>query len=362
MSQLRSATRVTLEYVTKLSSHLGQIVKNEKTPAPWPRMILCAVACVAPLFIGYLRGQLSLCIYGALTGYLLALNDHLGIIKHRIWVISFTFFVLNLGFVTGFVLQAHPILFEIIIATLVYWLGILGGDGDELERGVLFSVIAMIIVFFSSSIESSSLLPIFLYCLLSFLCILLGIPILDFIHQRQPDAFLRLRQSFQKSLGFNFQKHIHAATYTIATLVAIWIPNYFKIERGYWISITVLLVMRADRTQSIYKTLQRFIGTGAAVICCDLILPFDLHPLFIIAGIGLAAFLVPIGLKKNYLFASFFVTILVLLLLELAAFKHGDTLNAFFRLRATLIGCSISLMGTLLSKLIASTHNFLKGH
>ncbi len=342
--------------MAKLKSHIVGLIHTDKHPTPWARMILCATCTSVPLLIGYMRGQLGLSIYGALAGYLLAINDHLGLLRHRVIVVSLTFLVLLLGFAAGFFLKDSPITFQMSVGLVVYWLGILGGDGDELERGVLFAVLAMIIAFATKRIQLEVVRPIFSYCLLSLASILVGIPALQLIYDRTPEPYTKIRKSFLKSFQPKIEKHIYATSYTCATLLATWLAIYFQIERGYWISITVLLVMRADRKQSIYKTLQRLIGTACAVLICDLLLPREFYPLILISIIALSAFLVPIGLKNNYLFASFFVTILILLLLEVASIKHGDTTVAFFRLRATLIGCTLSLFATFASKLFATAY------
>lgn len=344
-----------MEHVQK---HIKEIFKPEQTVIPWPRMILCLIATTLPLLVGAITNHLALAIYGALTGYLLALNDHLGPTKNRLIITSLTFLFLMSGFGFGFLLHERPIEFQLCLFGLVYWLGILGGDGAEFERAVLFAVVGMIISVFSKNLNVALVTHIFSFCFVSYLCLMIGIPILQFLHRRNPDPFMKIRDSIRKSWSTLAAKHIHAASYTIAVLASIWLQKYFEIERGYWITITVLLVMRADRTLSIYKTFQRLIGTSLAVLICDILLPLHLTETSLIASVALCAFLVPWGLKKNYVYASFFVTILILMLLEMSSIRHGDVATAFVRLRATLYGCGLSLLGSLISKILASAYGY----
>jgi hypothetical protein len=344
--------------MNRVQKHINEIFKPEQLEPPWPRMILCMLASTLPLAVGHLTHHLGLSIYGALTGYLLALNDHLGPLKNRFLITTLTFLFLMSGFGFGFLIQERPFEFQLCLLGLVYWLGILGGDGAEFERAVLFAVIGMVISFFSKNLNAELITQVFSFCLISFICLMIGIPILQFIYRRRPDPFTKIRDSFRKSWSTVLEKHIHAASYTIAVLASIWLQQHFKIERGYWITITVLLVMRADRTQSIYKTFQRLIGTTLAVFLCDILLPLHFTDLSLIAVVSFCAFLVPWGLKKNYVYASFFVTILVLMLLEMGSIKHGDVTTAFVRLRATLFGCGLSLLGSLISKILSSLFGY----
>lgn len=337
----------------QLKKHYHEIIKMDEATPPWPRMFLCAIATGLPLIIASFRGEISLAIYGALIGYLLALNDHLGETRHRVWVTVLTFVLLMGGFVAGFFLRSHPALFQFILAALVYWIGILGGDGAELERGVLFSVIGIVLVYFSAEIPAE-LIPVILnYCLFAFATMLIGIPLISIVKKRVPDQFAKLRASFHLSLTKQREKHVHAACYTAMTLLSVAVAHALHVERGYWITVTVLLVMRAERTQSIYKTLQRLFGTAFGVLLCDILGQFISSTPVVLGIIIICGFILPWALKRNYLYASFVMTVLIVFLLELSSSKFGDLTVPFLRLQATLIGCILSILGTALSKIIS---------
>jgi hypothetical protein len=340
--------------------HYSEILKSEKVPPPWPRMILCALAMGIPLLVGAVNGSVSLAIYGSLTGYLLALNDHFGLLRHRLLVTFLTFILLMGGFFSGYLLRDHPALYQIILAGIVYWIGILGGDGAELERGVLFAVIGMVLIYTSPLLPLNYVPAVLFYCGISLATLLIGIPILSKIQKSIAEIYSPLRKTFQIAFTTKKEKHIHAACYTLMAITSLYVADFLHMQRGYWITMTVLLVMRAERTQSVYKTLQRLIGTALGVLFCDIIAQvITTAPTYIFIGI-VCAFLVPWSLKKSYLQASFVMTILIVALLEISSSKFGDMGMPFLRLQATLIGCVLSIIGTGISKLISSVPSELR--
>jgi uncharacterized membrane protein YccC len=110
--------------------------------------------------------------------------------------------------------------------------------------------------------------------------------------------------------------------------------------------------MKPNRIQSFYIVLQRLIGTALAVLLVDILIQLIHGSSVLVISIVVCAFLVPWAVKRNYWIVSFFVTIMVVLLIELAATHHGDIHTAFVRLEATLLGCLLSLIGSGTSKLV----------
>lgn len=347
------------QHIRKIGTEL---IKLDTAPAPWPRMFVSSFAATLPLVIGYANEHLGISVYGALTGYLLALNDHLGTFKQRMQIVALTFLFLLCGFSIGFWAHTNAVAFYLFVPLLIYGIGVLGGEGAEAERAVLFLVISIIVSYFSKPIPEPVLFLLFEYSLIAFVTVLLAIPILMRIKAREPEMFSGLRENFKKSLNRKIEKHIHAISYVGAALFAIWLAFHFQIERGYWIVITVLLVMRADRTQSLYISSQRLAGTALGVLAFDLFLLAHPPAAVLIAWVMVCSFLVPLLLKRNYLIASFFITSFVVTLLELATIHQGtldiDMTTPFLRLQATFIGCVIAVLGTAFSKTLAAAHSY----
>ncbi|MGZ3722002.1 MAG: FUSC family protein, partial [Bdellovibrionales bacterium] len=102
------------------------------------------------------------------------------------------------------------------------------------------------------------------------------------------------------------------------------------------------------------------IGTAAGVLFYEFAMQMPLNSTVLTAWVMLCAFIIPYTLKRNYFYASFFVTTFVVALLEIAIVSQGtaqpDATMAFLRLKATLAGCILSILGTVVSKALASIH------
>ena len=328
------------------------VLRTESNEVPWLRMVLCGLAAGLPLLVGVARGQPVLAIYGSLCGYLLALNDHLGALLHRLGVISLTFVLLIAGFAAGVALQADAMAYAIFLSALVYWLGLLGGEGAELERSALYATIGVVIAHSSPLLPVAALPLLFFYSAVGYAALMAGIPSLYFLRRHRLEPYATLGPSLRKSLTWRADKHIHAASYAFIAMVSIGLATHLQIERGYWVTVTVLLIMQPDRTQSLYKTLQRLFGTVAAVLLATLTVD-AVNSVAAFALLSTAcAFAVPWAGKRNYWMVSFFVTVMVVCLLEIASPRHSDTHLPLVRLQATLLGCALSVLGSGVSKLL----------
>jgi hypothetical protein len=340
----------------RLAKHVSEIIKTDSRATPWTQMTLCGFATCLPLAVGFFRFELVLSVYGALIGYFLALNDHPGPLKNRIAVTTLTFLIIVGGFGLGFVLHDEFILYRVGLTCLVYWLGVLAGEGAELERGFMFGAIGMVVAYSASGLLPSNGPLLLLYVTIGYFSMMVGMPILSLISDQKNEPFKRLRDSFKESWTAKKEKHIHALSYALTTLLSVWISHYYSMERGYWITVTILLVMKPDRTQALYKIVQRLLGTALAVLLVHLIIKVqgnvhevrDPRPLIFL--IVTCAFGVPWAFKRNYWLVTFLATIMVVLLLELAVPQNGDAHLSLVRLQATLWGCLFVLCGSAFSK------------
>lgn len=331
------------------------MAKTESSPAVWTDMILCGLATFFPLLIGLVCHQMIVSIYGALCGYLLALNvpPASGRIGQRMVVISFTAAILVIGFAFGFIMQDHITLYALALAGSTYALGLLANEGAEFERGLLFSVIAMVVGNAAKGLPTGLAPSLFFYVFIGFATLMIGNPLIVFKKSRQEVSYPSLWESFQKIFVRTHSKHAYAAIYSVMTLTSVWLYSHFQVERGYWTTVTILLVTRPDRTQALYRIFQRLVGTFFAVLLMDLIMPqIQAFELLILFAILISAGSVPWALKRNYWLVTFFATLLVILLLELAAPDQMDMRTPYLRLRATALGCILSAFGVCISKLL----------
>jgi hypothetical protein len=339
-----------------MKHHLVQVIKLESRDFPWRHMVLSGASTGLPLIVALFFGHAFIGILGALCGYLLCLNDHFGGIIPRIQVITVTFGFLVAGFALGNTFHDWETTFRVIITILIYGVGLFGGEGGELERGVLFSALAILISHSLPKLTGDTKIPLLASGGLGYGAFVLTAVLLNLLAPHVPREHATLRASLVRPFTYGLNRHIHALSYALTSLLSIWLCATLGIERGYWVTITVLLIMRPDRQQSVYKIVQRLAGTalGVAVFTPIALFPHSVT-LFVILAI-IAAIAIPWSLPRNYLIVSFFVSVMLFSLLEIVAVDHRDLHITVVRLYATLCGCGLALAGTAFSKLCASVH------
>lgn len=324
-------------------------------------MLLSATATGVPLVAGMVSGQMLPGILGALCGYLLCLNDHFGRLGARILVITMTFGFLVAGFALGNAFQEWETTYRILFTILVYWVGLFGGEGGELERGVLFCTLTILVAHSLPPLSENAKLPLFLSGALGYTVLVSTAVILERAAHLPPHDHPTLRHSLTKSFAPNVARHIHAVSYALTSLISIWFCHALGIERGYWVTITVLLIMRPDRQQSVYKIVQRLIGTAAGVaVFTPLALSLNSGVPFVMLAVA-AATAIPWAVRRNYLIVSFIVTILLFALLEIVAVDRSDVHITLVRLYATVFGCGLALGGAAVSKLFETLYRVTSG-
>ena len=337
-----------------LRQHFVDMMRWQTNPPPWPRMILSAIATCVPLVVGLLRGELVISIYGALIGYILGLSDHAGPLKHRLWTITLTFLLIAVAYTFGQYFPGNRIEFFMVFTALVYWLGVLAGEGAELEKTLLFTTIALVGSNAAKPLAPEIIPLLWLYVLIGYLSLVTGILVQATLKRPIPEAITGFTNVLKKTLMLRRQNRVHAAAYALTALASVWIGHHFHLERSNWVTITVLLVMKPDQNPIFYRAFQRFAGTILAVLCVDVLIELIRDPLWLIPLIIACALGVPWAIKKNYWLVTFLATIMVVLLLELVSPHPNDLHTPFVRLTATLLGCGLGLAGLAISRIAGS--------
>jgi Fusaric acid resistance protein-like len=143
--------------------------------------------------------------------------------------------------------------------------------------------------------------------------------------------------------GFRF-----AACYAAVAVLAVAATQTLGLQRGFWITITALFVMRPDGIESVKLMTQRLIGTVAGVGAAALVVQLA-HAHWALAGwvlvFGLFA---PLGIKRNYALGVGLVTAMAMVLLDLSPLSAGgEGRLLWIRVADTLIGCLLAFAGTL---------------
>jgi uncharacterized membrane protein YccC len=156
---------------------------------------------------------------------------------------------------------------------------------------------------------------------------------------------LRLLLSGQSIAGLRF-----GLCYTGVAVIAVLAAQALGLQRGFWVAITALLVMRPDGHKSVTLIVQRMIGTVGGIALAALVVLFG-HDARALVGWSLVfAFLAPVGLKRHYALGVGLITAMVMVLLDLALLQHGgDRPLLWARLVDTGFGCFLALCGTVIA-------------
>ncbi|MEJ1971686.1 MAG: FUSC family protein [Lacunisphaera sp.] len=123
---------------------------------------------------------------------------------------------------------------------------------------------------------------------------------------------------------------------TVLQLAGVAVMKYFDLTRGYWLPLTILVVLQPDYGTTRLRAGQRVIGTITGGLIASALL--WLHPPNAVLFVAMSATLFGFAfwLKRNYAIAVFFITLFVVLITETA----GSVTVAFTleRLTATLAG------------------------
>lgn len=130
---------------------------------------------------------------------------------------------------------------------------------------------------------------------------------------------------------------------TVLVLIGAAVMKFFNLSRGYWLPLTILVVLQPDYGSTRLRAAQRVIGTLSGGVAASLLLwlhlPATLH-LLALAGsmFGFAA-----TVRRNYGVSVVFITLLVVLLTETAA--HVTVSFTLERMIATVAGGVLALIG-----------------
>ena len=137
----------------------------------------------------------------------------------------------------------------------------------------------------------------------------------------------------------------HALRMTVLTMGAVAVYKYFDLPRGYWIALTILVVLQPDYGATRQRAAQRIVGTlaGAVVASGLLWLPLPAGVLLALAALMALGFAYLV--RKNYRWAVFFVTIMLVLITETS--EKVTVALPLMRLSSTLAGGAVALLAAL---------------
>jgi uncharacterized membrane protein YccC len=150
-------------------------------------------------------------------------------------------------------------------------------------------------------------------------------------------AHLRLRPL---TASLNLSWHVdpalarYTARITVLVLIGVWAMKVLELKHGYWLPLTLMVVLQPDYGSTRARAAQRLVGTLAGSILASVVLWLRLPFPVLMAATAISAFGFGFYLRRNYSIAVVFITLFVVVLTEslgpatfdLTVERAGDTL------------------------------------
>ncbi len=165
---------------------------------------------------------------------------------------------------------------------------------------------------------------------------------------RPPGIAVIIHDTHRALTGLRSQLHWRAPLFrfalrfSLALLAAVVMERVLAIPNGYWVAMTVVLLMRPDFQDTLVRSLGRVGGTLAGAAAATIVShALGLGPIALAALIAAFAFLSYACLRLNFGVFSFFLTGYVIFLLVHAGVAEPQAAGT--RILGTLIGGAFAL-------------------
>lgn len=151
-----------------------------------------------------------------------------------------------------------------------------------------------------------------------------------------------LFQIIREIFNFDSQQFNYSLRVGLGLALSVFIFKFFKIDHGHWIALTLLIVIQPYYGATRKKGFERIIGTVAGIVVggAIMLLPIK-HEQFVIILIFIS-FFVAYYLRNNYKVGVFFVTIMLVVMMQLS--KQGSWDLIWWRVLSTLIGSALAIL------------------
>jgi uncharacterized membrane protein YccC len=125
-------------------------------------------------------------------------------------------------------------------------------------------------------------------------------------------------------------------------VLSVFVYKWFEIPHGYWLGLTLVVVMQPDYGSTRLRAAERVLGTLLGSVLASGLLFLKLPHATLLAAAALTAFFFALFLKRRYDVAVVFVTVMVVLLTEIGGPVSWQL--TFERLACTLAGGGLALL------------------
>lgn len=159
-----------------------------------------------------------------------------------------------------------------------------------------------------------------------------------FIAGLQPRVMVQI---VREVFNIDSQQFKYSLRVGLGLALSVFIFKFFKIDHGHWIALTLLIVIQPYYGATRKKGIERIVGTVAGILVggAIMLLPIK-HEAFVIILIFIS-FFVAYYLRNNYKVGVFFVTIMMVVMMQLS--KQGSWDLIWWRVLSTLIGSILAI-------------------
>ena len=143
-------------------------------------------------------------------------------------------------------------------------------------------------------------------------------------------------------IHFNSEQFKYALRVSLGLCLAVFIFQFFRIDHGYWIALTMIIVIQPYYGATRKKGAERIIGTLGGVVLGGLIMLLPLPNQVFVALLVIVSFLVAYFLRNNYKVGVFFVTIMMVILMQMS--QRGSLELIGWRIISTLVGALLAVI------------------
>jgi uncharacterized membrane protein YccC len=129
---------------------------------------------------------------------------------------------------------------------------------------------------------------------------------------------------------------------TVLQLIGVAAFELLHLERGYWLPLTMLVVLQPEYGATRMRAGQRVIGTIAGSVLASVLLWLALPQAVLMTAMAITIAGFAFWLKRNYAIAVFFITLFVVLITEIST--HVTVAFTVERLAATAMGGILALV------------------
>jgi uncharacterized membrane protein YccC len=160
-----------------------------------------------------------------------------------------------------------------------------------------------------------------------------------FVAGLQPRVMVQI---VREVFNIDSQQFRYSLRVGLGLAISVFIFKFFQIDHGHWIALTLLIVIQPYYGATRKKGVERIIGTVAGIIVggAIMLLPIK-HEAFVVILIFIS-FFVAYYLRNNYKVGVFFVTIMLVVMMQLS--KQGSWDLIWWRVLSTLIGSALAIL------------------